>query len=161
MTSAPSEAYRSRTASDGTFVVPAAPVGVYDLVAYKKGFLPALIRIWHPALSGAPSSVHIELHPKDGAGAERAPTDITSVWELRDKVPSDVLREITLEDQGGPAEAASHPPAIASVPGSVGVTDRKTRWSGRAPAPELRSTDTTCIFRCASRRLTITSRNGK
>ena len=36
---------RSRTASDGTFVVPSAPVGVYDLVAYKKGFGPALVRI--------------------------------------------------------------------------------------------------------------------
>ncbi|HEY6050487.1 MAG TPA: hypothetical protein VIZ58_04505, partial [Thermoanaerobaculia bacterium] len=99
---------RSRTASDGTFVVPAAPVGVYDLVAYKKGFLPALIRIWHPSLTGALSSVHIQLLPRDGTGEPGAP-DRSSTWELRDKVPADVLREITLEEQGGGQRAASLP----------------------------------------------------
>ncbi len=98
---------RSRTASDGTFVVPAAPVGVYDLVAYKKGFLPALIRIWHPSLTGALSSVHIQLLPRDGRG-EPGASDRSSAWDLRDKVPSDVLREITLEEQrsGGSKVAA-------------------------------------------------------
>jgi hypothetical protein len=102
---------RSRTASDGTFVVPAAPVGVYDLVAYKKGFLPALIRIWHPSLTGALSSVHIQLLPRDGT-AEPGAADRSSAWDLRDKVPSDVLREITLEEQQSDGKR------VASLPGS-------------------------------------------
>ena len=95
---------RSRTASDGTFVVPSAPVGVYDLVAYKRGFIPALVRIWHPSLTGALSAVHIQLESRSPQTGAQAPT--ASVWELRDRVPSDVLREITLEDQGGPPIAA-------------------------------------------------------
>jgi len=113
---------RSRTASDGTFVVTAAPVGVYDLVAYKKGFLPSLIRIWHPSLSGALSSVHIELLPRDAAGAsDRPAADASSIWELRDKVPSDVLRELTLEEQGAGTEATSH---AAPLPSGMGNSMR-------------------------------------
>ena len=90
---------RSRTASDGTFVVPSAPVGVYDLVAYKKGFLPTLIRIWHPSLTGALSAVRIQLQVRGAAPDGTAPAT-SSVWELRDRVPSDVLREISLEEDG-------------------------------------------------------------
>ena len=104
---------RSRTASDGTFVVPAAPVGVYDLVAYKKGFLPALIRIWHPSLTGALSSVHIQLLPRDAA-AESGAAEHSSAWDLRDKVPSDVLREITLEEQHESGRMAAALPGASS-----------------------------------------------
>ncbi len=96
---------RSRTASDGTFVVPSAPVGVYDLVAYKRGFLPSLIRIWHPSLTGALSAVRIQLQIRATAPQGQAP-GVSSVWELRDRVPSDVLREISLEEDGpGPLPA--------------------------------------------------------
>jgi hypothetical protein len=110
---------RSRTSSDGTFVVPSAPVGVYDLIAYKKGFLPSLVRIWHPSLTGALSSVHIQLQPRD---ASSAPGDSSSstVWELRDRVPSDVLREISLEEDGAPLNAAGPP----SLPGDKSRVDR-------------------------------------
>jgi hypothetical protein len=102
---------RSRTATDGTFVVPSAPVGVYDLVAYKKGFVPALVRIWHPSLTGVLSAVHIQLESKNpalGAG----PTNASTVWELRDRLPADVLREISMEADGG----GSEPPV--STPGA-------------------------------------------
>jgi hypothetical protein len=100
---------RSRTAPDGTFVVPSAPIGVYDLVAYKRGFLPTLVRIWHPSLTGALSAVHIQLEPRGASPASASDSPDASVWELRDRVPSDVLREITLEADGnGP---------IASLPG--------------------------------------------
>ena len=40
---------RVRTATDGTFVLSSAPAGVYELVAYKRGFEPALQRLWHQA----------------------------------------------------------------------------------------------------------------
>lgn len=90
---------RSRTASDGTFVVPSAPVGVYDLVAYKRGFVPALVRIWHPSLTGALSAVHIQLQPRGPAAQAEDGAD-PGVWELRDRVPADVLREISIEEDG-------------------------------------------------------------
>jgi hypothetical protein len=86
---------RSRTATDGTFVTAAAPVGVYDVVAYKKGFLPALVRVWHQPLPDGVSSVRIRLAAK--AETPGGPRPTASVWDLRDRLPSDVLREIALE----------------------------------------------------------------
>jgi hypothetical protein len=73
----------------------AAPVGVYDVVAYKKGFVPALVRVWHQPLPEGVSSVRIRLAAKAETPGERRPT--TSVWDLRDRLPADVLREIALE----------------------------------------------------------------
>src|SRR6266436_129504 len=74
---------RSRSAPDGTFVMAAAPVGVYDLVAYKKGFLPALVRVWHQPLPEGVSSVRIRLAAKAEAPAGAKPA--ASVWDLRDR----------------------------------------------------------------------------
>ncbi|HEX9688470.1 MAG TPA: carboxypeptidase-like regulatory domain-containing protein [Thermoanaerobaculia bacterium] len=94
---------RSRSAADGTFVVASAPVGIYDLVAYKKGFLPSLVRLWHQALPERVSSVEIKLA---AAGRQPgAPSTSSTLWELRDRLPGDVLREIALE------EVAEAPPA--------------------------------------------------
>src|SRR6266496_1199922 len=87
---------RSRTAPDGTFVLASAPVGVYDLVAYKSGFLPALVRLWHQPASAGVSAVRIQLAVRSGSARGRK--EAASVWELRDKLPADVLREIELED---------------------------------------------------------------
>ena len=86
---------RSRTATDGTFVMAAAPVGVYDVVAYKRGFLPALVRVWHQPVSEGVSSVRIRLAAK--AEVPGGPKPTASVWDLRDRLPSDVLRDIALE----------------------------------------------------------------
>ncbi len=86
---------RSRTAADGTFLVLSAPVGVYDLIAYKKGFLPALVRLWHQAMPQEVSAVHIQLTAKGSSWSRPAPS---SLWELRDRLPADVLRELSLEE---------------------------------------------------------------
>jgi hypothetical protein len=87
---------RSRSAPDGTFVLATAPVGVYDLIAYKKGFLPALVRLWHQAIPERVSTVEIKLAAAGrGAGAPSTPS---TLWDLRDRLPTDVLREIALEE---------------------------------------------------------------
>ena len=87
---------RSRSAPDGTFVLATAPVGVYDLIAYKKGFLPALVRFWHQAVPERVSSVEIRLAAAGrGPGAVSTPS---TLWDLRDRVPADILREIALEE---------------------------------------------------------------
>jgi hypothetical protein len=87
---------RSRSAPDGTFVLATAPVGVYDLIAYKKGFLPALVRFWHQAIPERVSTVEIKLAASGrGPGAPSTPS---TLWDLRDRLPGDVLREIALEE---------------------------------------------------------------
>jgi hypothetical protein len=87
---------RLRTASDGTFVLPSAPAGVYDLVAYKKGFEPALQRLWHQAEIAQVSSISIQLMPK-GQRAANEPAPQT-IWDMRERLPTDVLREIAIEE---------------------------------------------------------------
>ncbi|HEX9150361.1 MAG TPA: carboxypeptidase-like regulatory domain-containing protein [Thermoanaerobaculia bacterium] len=94
---------RSRSAVDGTFVVASVPVGVYDLIAYKRGFLPSLVRLWHQALPERVSSVEIKLAAA-GRGKD-GPSTSSTLWDLRDRLPADVLREIALE------EVAEAPPA--------------------------------------------------
>jgi hypothetical protein len=96
---------RSRTATDGTFVLASAPVGVYDLIAYKRGFEPALRRLWHQASADQVSAVQIELTPKGArAAAVVAPT---TIWDLRDRLPTDVLRELAIEESSDAATTPS------------------------------------------------------
>ena len=97
---------RARTGNDGTFVLASAPVGVYDLIAYKRGFEPALQRLWHQASAEQVSAVSIALSRKGGKAAPEAPTP-TTIWDLRERLPSDVLREIAVEE----ASDASTTPA--------------------------------------------------
>jgi hypothetical protein len=97
---------RSRTAPDGTFVLASAPVGVYDLVAYKNGFLPSLVRLWHQPASVGVSAVHIQLAAK--SEGTRGSEQTSSVWEMRDKLPADVLREIDLEAVAQEAPSSGH-----------------------------------------------------
>lgn len=88
---------RIRTATDGTFVLSSAPAGVYELVAYKRGFEPALQRLWHQAGAEQVSAVSIKLTRKGGAAPLEAPAPAT-IWDLRDRLPSDVLRELAIEE---------------------------------------------------------------
>jgi Carboxypeptidase regulatory-like domain len=88
---------RIRTATDGTFVLSSAPAGVYELVAYKRGFEPALQRLWHQAGAEQVSAVSIKLTKKGGAAAPEEPVP-TTIWDLRDRLPTDVLRELAVEE---------------------------------------------------------------
>jgi hypothetical protein len=96
---------RARTAEDGTFVLASAPVGVYDLIAYKRGFEPALQRLWHQASAEQLSAVSIALTKKGGNAPANAPPP-TTIWDLRDRLPSDVLRELAIEES---ADGATTP----------------------------------------------------
>jgi hypothetical protein len=98
---------RVRTAEDGTFVLASAPVGVYDLIAYKRGYEPALQRLWHQSVADQVSAVSIELTSKNAKAAKAAAP--TSIWELRDKLPTDVLREIGLDVADKPSAPAPSP----------------------------------------------------
>jgi len=82
---------RARTQPDGSFQVEGVPAGVYDVIAYKTGFYPSLLRLWH---QGTPtvSTIAIDLVPSQASPVGRADWD---VWSWRDRLPADVLREIT------------------------------------------------------------------
>jgi hypothetical protein len=117
---------RSRTASDGTFVLASAPVGVYDLIAYKRGFVPALVRFWHQGQVEGVSSVRIQLAARGSTLA--SPAAAESLWELRDRLPADVLREIAIEEGIGQAQSQPQPqsPSATSsqAPGKPGDATR-------------------------------------
>jgi len=125
---------RSRTASDGTFVLASAPVGVYDLIAYKRGFVPALVRFWHQGQVEGVSSVRIQLAARGPTPA--GPAAAESLWELRDRLPADVLREIAIEEGIGQpqaqAQAQPQPPSqpLAQAPGKPGDATRIDRSMG-------------------------------
>ncbi len=114
---------RMRTASDGTFVLASAPVGVYDLIAYKKGYQPALVRILHQAATRDVSSVQIQLASKTAAVSD-APAKST-IWELADRLPADVLRELDMDAPDGSHApdrfASAHPVGgqVSTVAGSA------------------------------------------
>lgn len=92
---------RLRTSTDGTFVVASAPVGVYDLIACKRGYQPALVRILHQAAPQSVSSVEIQLASSSAPRA--SDPGRPSIWELADRLPADVLRELDLEQGGSPS----------------------------------------------------------
>jgi hypothetical protein len=96
---------RLRTAPDGTFVVASAPVGVYDLIAYKKGFQPALVRLLHQAVPQKISAVEIQL-ATTSPGASPAAAKST-LWDLADRLPADVLRELAIDEGEQPAAPRS------------------------------------------------------
>lgn len=98
---------RARTARDGSFNVESIPVGVYDVIAYKAGFYPSLVRLWHQS-NPAVSVLAIDLVPAS-AGPIRRSADI---WTWRDRLPADVLREIT----GESAEPSHSAPPAGTVP---------------------------------------------
>ena len=107
---------RMKTADDGTFVMTSAPAGVYELIAYKRGFEPAMQRLWHQASAEQVSAVSLSLTRK---GGDKAPTtEPVTMWELRDRLPTDVLRELGIAPE--PVKTASAPPSpmdgVAPVP---------------------------------------------
>jgi hypothetical protein len=111
---------RSKTASDGTFVLASAPVGVYDLIAYKRGFVPALVRFWHLGQVDGVSAVRIQLAARGPTPA--GPAAAENLWELRDRLPADVLREIAIEV--GMSQVPSPPQPQAEAPGKLGDATR-------------------------------------
>ncbi len=105
---------RMRTATDGTFVLASAPAGVYDLIAYKRGFEPAMQRLWHQAAADQVSAVSIALTKKGGETA--VPETPVTMWELRDRLPTDVLRELGIEPAPQDAGKAAAETAASAAP---------------------------------------------
>lgn len=76
------------TDAEGSFLFSALPAGLYKIIAFKPGFLPVVVMLSRMA-ADAEQVLELEL---DVQAAEADPDG--GFWALREKIPSDVLRDI-------------------------------------------------------------------
>ena len=55
-------------------------------------------RLWHQAGAAQISSVSIALTRKGGRAGARKDATAATIWDIRDRLPTDVLREIAIEE---------------------------------------------------------------
>ena len=93
------------TDSEGEFAFASLPVGLYKIIAFKPGFVPTVVMLSRMA-ADARQFLDLELSPHvktvQGDGG---------FWELREKIPSDVLRDIQIA-------AATHEFGASAYPGA-------------------------------------------
>lgn len=109
----------AKTVSDsqGGFFFSQLPAGLYKVIAFKRGFAPAVLTL-RRASTDSRQFVDLELVPEPTDGRAKP----VSFWDVRSQIPGDVLRDIQLLE----AEAESW----ESQP-----IDRSTvRTASRAPA---------------------------
>lgn len=85
---------RAETDAAGHFLFDRLPEGLYKVIAYKRGFLPAVIQLTRTA-GDSYQFLDLEL-----AEAGTDGTEAESFWSVRSRIPADVLREITLDALG-------------------------------------------------------------
>ncbi len=114
------------TDAAGEFSFAGLPVGLYKIIAFKPGFVPTVVMLSRLA-ADARQFLDLELSPS----ADRADA-VGGFWELREKIPSDVLRdiEIAAADHGFGATDAdargsslSAPSVSAKMQASTGVQE--------------------------------------
>ena len=74
---------------EGNFRFDSLPAGLYKVIAFRNGFVPSIALLTR-ASAQAQQFLDLELQ-EDSA---TAPADENSFWTVRDRIPSDVLREI-------------------------------------------------------------------
>jgi len=80
---------RVATTEDGAFRFSGLPAGLYKFIAFKSGFVPAVVMLSR-ATAQATQSLDLDLlpAPPDESVAE------TGFWAVRERIPPDVLRDI-------------------------------------------------------------------
>lgn len=84
------------TGGNGEFFFESLPAGLYKVIAFKRGFAPAVVMLTRASHQAA-QWVELQLV---ASGAENEGT-AEDFWGLREQVPADVLREIELAEGGG------------------------------------------------------------
>lgn len=82
---------RVLTDQQGRFSFGELPAGLYKVIAHKPGFVPAVVLLTR-ATAQAFQELEFELAPEDGRAAGSA----EDFWSIRQKIPADVLREMTI-----------------------------------------------------------------
>ncbi len=106
------------TNPEGRFFFDALPAGLYKIIAFKSGFVPAIVMLSR-ASAEASQFLDLELAP-----AERVNPIEGGFWSVREQIPSDVLRDI----ERGYAEVAAVPEF------SIRMPDAEIRASMQATA---------------------------
>lgn len=90
----------------GSFLFEELPAGLYKIIAFKAGFVPAVVLLQRQNAQTA-QYLEVDLAPQDMATV----SDQESFWSLRKKIPADVLRQI----EG--LQIAADGGAVATEPG--------------------------------------------
>jgi hypothetical protein len=85
--------YKAVTDRHGNFLFDQLPAGLYKMVAYKAGFLPAVVMLTRTTAQ-AHQTLEVQLSERK-AGENPAAEDF---WSLRARIPGDVLRDIQAEE---------------------------------------------------------------
>ncbi len=95
----------------GAFSFGSLPAGLYKIIAHKPGFLPAVV-----LLTRATASVFQELELELTAETFEAASDPADFWKIRERIPPDILREITIAnaDSHSDGEPTLGPSAFAT-----------------------------------------------
>lgn len=83
-----------RTNDQGRFRFSELPAGLYKIIAHKPGFVPAVVMLTR-ARQDTRQFLELQL-------ATEAPGDVRAAedfWSIRDRIPADVLREITKPEE--------------------------------------------------------------
>ncbi len=93
----------------GNFRFDQLPAGVYNIIAHRIGFVPAVVRLTR-STAEAYQFLEIQL-ARQVAGAEGAGGREADFWSLRSKIPADVLRDLEASSIRQAALAAQAGPA--------------------------------------------------
>jgi hypothetical protein len=90
------------TDAKGEFTFASLPAGLYKIIAFKPGFTPAVVMLSRMA-ADARQFIDLELRPHTETASEEG-----GFWELREKIPSDVLRDIQIAQAEEEFRASSY-----------------------------------------------------
>lgn len=106
----------------GRFQFAGLPAGLYNIVAYKPGFVPAVVALIRPEAE-RDQTLDVHLLPEDPSQPHAA----EDYWEARSRVPADVLRDIETQALGatlaGSTLAESLSRFSTGLEASTGVDD--------------------------------------
>lgn len=97
------------TGPSGEFRFESLPAGLYKVIAFKRGFVPTVLLVAR-ATAEAAQFVELDLSETAKEAAEAS----ESFWALREQIPPDVLREMTLA-----RAEESHEPRLGLAPSAA------------------------------------------
>lgn len=83
--------HRASTDAEGNFLFDELPAGLYKIIAFKPGFLPAVVML-NRASSGARQFLQVQLSRELVEAHDLGEDD--DFWAIRARIPGDVLREL-------------------------------------------------------------------
>ena len=81
------------TDPDGNFRFDKLPAGLYKVIAFKDGFVPAIALLTRSS-RGANQYLNLDLAEESNEPGQNA----SGFWTVREKIPSDVLRDVEMEE---------------------------------------------------------------